>query len=78
MHSLIGGVDPANTLSVTLDVGTDNEDLLNDRLYVVCLPIEASHQPCLIDCATQGWPHKRVRGPEYDDFVDKYEKGIFT
>ncbi|RDX50504.1 hypothetical protein OH76DRAFT_1349023 [Lentinus brumalis] len=53
IYTLIGGVDPANTLSVTLDVGTDNEGLLNDRLYV-------------------GWPHKRVRGPEYDDFVDKF------
>lgn len=32
---LIGGVDPVKTLAVTLDVGTDNEDLLSDRLYVV-------------------------------------------
>lgn len=28
-------MDPGKALSVTLDVGTDNEDLLNDRLYVV-------------------------------------------
>ncbi|KAI0721419.1 hypothetical protein C8T65DRAFT_566144 [Cerioporus squamosus] len=53
IYTLIGGVDPANTLSATLDVGTDNENLLNDRLYV-------------------GWPHKRVRGQEYDDFVDNF------
>ena len=34
-YSLIGGVDPAKTLSVTLDVGTTNDELLNVRLYVV-------------------------------------------
>lgn len=28
-------MDPHKTLSVTLDVGTDNEGLLNDELYVV-------------------------------------------
>lgn len=32
---LLAGMDPSKTLSVTLDVGTDNEKLLNDHLYVV-------------------------------------------
>ena len=32
---LIAGVNPANTLSVVFDVGTDNENLLGDELYVV-------------------------------------------
>ncbi|KAI0829065.1 hypothetical protein BC628DRAFT_1409057 [Trametes gibbosa] len=53
VDSLLAGVDPGKALSVTLDVGTDNEDLLNDHLYV-------------------GWPHKRVRGKEYDQFIDKF------
>ena len=35
--SLIGGIDPAKCLAVTLDVGTDNEELLHDKLYVVRL-----------------------------------------
>ncbi|KAK7063920.1 malic enzyme [Favolaschia claudopus] len=53
IYSLIGGINPAQSLSVVLDVGTDNEDLLNDHLYV-------------------GWPHKRVRGEDYDNFLDKF------
>ena len=35
MYSLVGGIDPAKTLPITLDVGTDNEGLLKDELYVV-------------------------------------------
>ncbi|KAH9923685.1 uncharacterized protein B0H18DRAFT_1095277 [Fomitopsis serialis] len=53
IYTLLAGVDPSRTLSVTLDVGTDNEKLLKDPLYV-------------------GWPHKRVRGEEYNRFVDKF------
>ncbi|TRM70545.1 hypothetical protein BD626DRAFT_477809 [Schizophyllum amplum] len=53
LSSLIGGIDPSKCLAVTLDVGTNNPDLLNDKLYV-------------------GWPQKRVRGQEYDDFIDKF------
>ncbi|KAG5644096.1 hypothetical protein DXG03_009115 [Asterophora parasitica] len=53
IYTLIGGMDPSKSLSVTLDVGTNNQDLLDDELYV-------------------GWPHKRVRGEEYDKFVDKF------
>ncbi|GAW06535.1 NAD-dependent malic enzyme 3 [Lentinula edodes] len=53
IYSLIGGIDPSKAIAVTLDVGTNNESLLNDPLYV-------------------GWPHERIRGKEYDDFVDKF------
>ncbi|CCL98054.1 uncharacterized protein FIBRA_00048 [Fibroporia radiculosa] len=34
IYTLLGGIDPSKAVSVTLDVGTDNEDLLNDDLYV--------------------------------------------
>ncbi|KAJ7292975.1 hypothetical protein C8J57DRAFT_11999 [Mycena rebaudengoi] len=53
IYSLIGGISPARSLSVVLDCGTNNEDLLEDPLYV-------------------GWAHKRIRGDEYDSFIDKF------
>lgn len=53
MYTLVGGLDPSRSVSVVLDVGTDNEQLLKDPLYV-------------------GWPSKRVRGEEYDKFIDKF------
>ncbi|KAF9778268.1 hypothetical protein BJ322DRAFT_1025336 [Thelephora terrestris] len=53
IYTLLAGVNPARSLAVTLDVGTDNDSLLNDELYV-------------------GWSNKRIRGEEYDAFVDKF------
>jgi len=43
---LLAGMNPATSLAVTLDVGTDNENLLNDNLYVV------SFSPSLLDRPT--------------------------
>jgi len=42
-------------IAVSLDVGTNNETLLNDPLYL-------------------GNRHSRVRGPDYDAFIEKYLK----
>lgn len=36
VYSLCGGIDPTRTLPVFLDVGTNNQDLLNDPLYLGC------------------------------------------
>ncbi|GFZ48749.1 NAD-dependent malic enzyme [Saitozyma sp. JCM 24511] len=34
IYTLAAGIDPAKALAVVLDVGTNNEDLLNDELYI--------------------------------------------
>lgn len=40
-------MNPSKTLSVTLDVGTDNEDLLGDHLYVVSADQNNLEKRCL-------------------------------
>ena len=47
------GIAPWHCLPASLDVGTDNEELLNDPDYL-------------------GWRHKRLRGDDYDQFIDKF------
>ncbi|KAB5578841.1 hypothetical protein GE09DRAFT_562288 [Coniochaeta sp. 2T2.1] len=53
LATLCAGIHPNRVLPVVLDCGTDNEELLNDPLYL-------------------GLRHKRVRGKEYDEFVDTF------
>jgi malate dehydrogenase (oxaloacetate-decarboxylating) len=57
LYTLFGGIHPARTLPVHLDVGTNNQELLQDPLYI-------------------GWRHERIRGAEYDAFVDTFIQAI--
>lgn len=57
LYTALGGIPPEHCLPVLLDVGTDNEALLSDPIYI-------------------GWQHQRVRGQEYDDFVETFVSAV--
>src|SRR5579863_2844 len=57
LYTGCGGLHPATTLPIMLDVGTDNPDCLSDPLYI-------------------GWRHERVRGEEYDDFIEAFVTAV--
>ncbi|QZD96140.1 NAD-dependent malic enzyme [Qipengyuania gelatinilytica] len=57
LYTDCAGIDPATTLPILLDTGTDNSELRHDPLYV-------------------GWRHERVRGAQYDAFVDEFVEAI--
>lgn len=57
VYTLIAGIDPNRVLPIQLDVGTDNEELLNSPQYL-------------------GWRHKRVRGADYDRFIEKFVSSV--
>ncbi len=57
LYTLCGGIHPARTLPILLDVGTNNAERLKDPLYV-------------------GWRHERVRGREYDDFIEAFVQAV--
>jgi len=57
LYTALGGIPPEHCLPVLLDVGTDNETLLHDPIYI-------------------GWQHRRIRGQEYEDFVETFVSAL--
>ncbi|MEW2300512.1 NAD-dependent malic enzyme [Streptomyces sp. NPDC006655] len=57
VYSAAAGIDPARVIPVSLDVGTDREELLKDPLYL-------------------GNRHPRVRGADYDAFIETYLRTV--
>jgi malate dehydrogenase (oxaloacetate-decarboxylating) len=57
LYTALGGIPPHHCLPILLDVGTDNQTLLDNPIYI-------------------GWQHHRVRGQEYDDFIEMFVAAV--
>lgn len=57
LYTLCGGVAPEKTLPIVLDLGTNNQERLDDPRYI-------------------GWRENRIKGGEYDKFIDLFVTAV--
>tara|TARA_R110002111_G_scaffold262613_1_gene339501 strand:- start:98297 stop:99967 length:1671 start_codon:yes stop_codon:yes gene_type:complete len=57
LYTLCGGIAPAKTLPIVLDLGTNNQERLDDPRYI-------------------GWRENRIKGAEYDAFIEQFVDAV--
>ncbi len=74
LYSACGGISPAYTLPVTLDVGTNNQELLDDPLYMGWKHERITGEAYFnfvndfIECVHHRWPHALI---QFEDFAQQ-------